>query len=86
MRQIDGKYCQYNLHEPKNQQREQGGKAFNRPMPFVYRQTGRKTRRTNKAYSDYRAFEMSLHNAVHSIALPSTENTTTDPENMGRKS
>ncbi|CAH2254560.1 Hypothetical predicted protein, partial [Pelobates cultripes] len=55
-------------------------------MPFLYRQTGRKVRRTSKAYPDYRAFETALHNAVFSTAIPPTEHTDTDPINMGRKS
>ncbi|CAH2251022.1 Hypothetical predicted protein [Pelobates cultripes] len=55
-------------------------------MPFVYRQTGRKTRCTTEAYSDYRALETALHNAVFSTALPPTEHTATNPANMGRKS
>ncbi|CAH2275210.1 Hypothetical predicted protein [Pelobates cultripes] len=55
-------------------------------MPFIYRQTGRKARCSTKAYSYYRAFETALHNAVFSTALSPTENTTTDPATMGRKS
>ncbi|CAH2301406.1 Hypothetical predicted protein [Pelobates cultripes] len=50
-------------------------------MPFVYHQKGRKARHTNKAYTDYKAFET----ALYSTALPPTENTTTDLANMGRK-